>query len=240
MTLICFASQKGSPGATLTSLAVAASFPAKNGRRKILLEADSTGGTLALRYQLPTEPGLLTLAAAIRSSQDPELLWQHSQQLPGGLSIVACPDGADQVHAALAASGTSLGRWLEGLPDVDVICDVGRLAPHSPAIDFVAEASAVLMVARPSVEQLQPAARRMTALTPDVENIGWVLIGDSPYGPADVESAYGMPVVGIIADDVRAANKLESGVVSTKLTRSPLVRSAGSLAEVLALSLIHI
>ncbi len=234
MTLICFTSQKGSPGATLTALAVAASFPVANGRRKILLEADCTGGTLALRYQLPTEPGLLTLAAAIRSSQDNELLWQHSQELPGGLSIVACPDGPDQVYAALAATGRSLGRWLEALPDVDVICDVGRLTPNSPTIDFVAEASAVLMVARPNVEQLQPAARRMVTLAPVIEHLGWVLIGDSPYGPADVESTYGMPVVGVISDDSRAAGKLESGVVSSKLVRSPLVRSAGSLAEVLA------
>lgn len=234
MTLICFASQKGSPGTTLTALSVAASFPIANGRRKILLEADCTGGTLALRYQLPTEPGLLTLAAAIRSSLDNELLWQHSQELPGGLSIVACPDGPDQVYAALAASGRSLGRWLEALPDVDVICDVGRLTPNSPSIDFVAEASAVLMVARPNVEQLQPAARRMISLAPVIDNLGWVLIGDSPYGPAEVESTYGLPVVGVIADDSRAAGKLESGVVSSKLVRSPLVRSAGSLAEVLA------
>ena len=164
MTLICFASQKGSPGATATALAVAAALKVSNGRRKLLLEADTAGGTLAIRYRLPVEPGLLTLAAAARGELTPDEVWRHSAELPGGLRVVVSPDGPEQVQAAMAASGAELGRFLAGLRDVDVICDVGRLAPDSPTLAFVAEASAVMMVARPTAEQLQPAARRMLTL----------------------------------------------------------------------------
>ncbi len=234
MTLICFASQKGSPGATATSLAVAASMTVAEGHRKLLLEADVTGGTLAIRYRLPVEPGLLTLAAAARAGMGDADLWGHARELPGGLPVVVCPDGPDQVHAALAASGVTLGRYLSELRDVDVICDVGRLSPDSPALDFVAEASALLMVARPNAEQLQPAARRMLTLERHVANIGWVLIGERPYGPAEVETTYGFPVVGVIADDPRSIAAFESGAISKRLRRHPFVRSATALAETLA------
>ncbi len=234
MTLICFASQKGSPGATATALAVAASLSVAEGRRKLLLEADSTGGTLAIRYRLPVEPGLLTLAAAARTELTSDELWRHARELPGGLPVIVCPDGPEQVHAAMAASGATLGCFLAGLRDVDVICDVGRLAPESPSLAFVAEASALLMVARPNAEQLQPAARRMIMLKQQVSNIGWVLVGQKPYGPAEVEATYDFPVVGVIADDPRSVASFESGVVSKRLRRHPFLRSSTMLANTLS------
>ena len=58
MALICFASQKGSPGATLSALTVAAAWPNLAGRRKLLVEADPDGGVLAVSYRLGREPGL--------------------------------------------------------------------------------------------------------------------------------------------------------------------------------------
>ena len=57
MSLICLASAKGSPGVTTTALALAAAAPTDGGRRKLLLEADPSGGTLAIRYQLGRQPG---------------------------------------------------------------------------------------------------------------------------------------------------------------------------------------
>jgi MinD-like ATPase involved in chromosome partitioning or flagellar assembly len=234
MTLICFASQKGSPGTTATALAVAASLDVRDGRRKLLMEADSTGGTLAIRYQLPVEPGLLTLAAAARAGLTSADLWRHTRELPGGLPVIVCPDGPEQVNAAMAASGARLGRFLSELRDVDVICDVGRLAPESPALAFVAEASALLMVARPTAEQLQPAARRMIMLKEQVANVGWVLVGDKPYGPAEVEATYDFPVVGVMADDPRSVASFESGVVTKRLRRHPFIRSATTLATTLS------
>lgn len=234
MSLICFASQKGSPGATATAVAVAAALKVANGRRKVLIEADASGGVLAIRYRMPVEPGLLTLAAAVRGGLEPEGLWRHTQELPGGLPVVVCPDGADQVHAAMAASGALLGRYLDGLSDVDVICDVGRLAPDSPSLEFVSQASALLMVARPNAEQLQPAARKLISLRPYIGNLGWVLVGQKPYGASEVESTYDFPVVGMIADDPRSVASLEQGGVPRRLKRHPFIRSSATLAATLS------
>lgn len=233
MTLICLASQKGSPGVSAAALAVAASLRPGPGRRKLLLEADVSGGVLAIRYRQPTEPGLVTLAAAARAGLDDEELWRHTRELPGGLAAVVCPDGADRVQSALAAAGARLGRHLADRRDVDVICDLGRLAPGSPAMELAAESTALLMVARPQAEQLQPAAQRLQALKPEVDNLGWVLVGDRPHGPVDVETTFGFPVVGVLADDRRTVEAIEAGAVSRRVRRHPYVRSATSLADTL-------
>jgi hypothetical protein len=233
VTLLCFASQKGSPGTSAAALAVAAALRPGPGRRKLLLEADGSGGVLAIRYRLPFEPGLVTLAAAARAGLEPDDLWRHTAELPGGLAAVVCPDGAEQVGAALAAAGGPLGRHLAERRDIDVVCDVGRLPPESPAIDFVVEATALLMVARPTAEQLQPAARRMQSLRARVRNIGWLLVGERPHGPAEVEATFGFPVVGVLADDRRSVEAIEGGALTRRVRRHPFVRSAVTVADTL-------
>ena len=233
MTLICFASQKGSPGTSAAALAVAAAYRPGAGRRKLLLEADLSGGALAIRYRLPTEPGLVTLAAAARAGLSDDELWRHAAELPGGLAAVLCPDGPEQVHSALAAAGGALGRHLSARRDLDVIADLGRLHPGSPAVELAAEATAVLMVARPTAEQLQPAAQRMLALRPRIKNLGWLLIGEKPHGPTEVESTFGFPVVGVLADDRRSVEAIEGGAVTRRVRRHPFVRSAATVASTL-------
>ena len=128
--LLCLASIKGSPGVTTTALALAACWPAS--WRRVLVEADPAGGDLAARYGLPLTPGLVSLAAAARRSTDPELVWEHAQELPGGLPVVAGPTRADQAHAALAAVCGADGRAgvlgaFTGRGDVVAVVDCGRL-----------------------------------------------------------------------------------------------------------------
>jgi len=231
VSLICFASQKGAPGTTLTALAVAASWPTTADRRKILMEADRSGGVLALRYQLGLEPGLVTLAAAARGGLDDATVWEHTQTLPGGLPVIVAPDGPEQAEAAIEASGGQIARSFAERRDLDTIADLGRLSPRSPALSIASEADAVLMVARPEVEQLQPAARLLASLSGKCRNMGWVLVGDRPHGRTEVEDAYGVAVVATIADDRRGATAAEQGASGRRLARTPLVRSAASLAD---------
>lgn len=234
MSLVCFASFKGAPGTTLTALATAAAWPTADGRQKLLLEADADGATLALRYRLPTKPGLLSLAAAARHGLAPEQVWDHAQTLPGGLPVILGPEGPEQATEVLRSNGRELGQWLRSLHGIDVIADVGRLSLGSAAFELARSADAVLGVARPEAVQLQPAAQRMTALGPYGPRVGWVLIGEKPYSAADVTQAYGLPVVHVVADDRRGAALMESGANPKKLRRSTLVRSVTGLSEALA------
>ena len=234
MALICFASQKGSPGATMSALAVAAAWPHLAGRRKLLVEADPDGGVLATRYGLGREPGLLSLVGAGRQGMSSDGLWNHTQRLPGGLPVVVAPDRPEQTTAALTASGSVLGEWLQNLTDVDVIADVGRLGVSSPAIQFATAADLLLMVARPTADQIQPAAERLDTLSRSTKHVGWCLIGTKPYSSDEIEAVHGIRVVGTLADDPKGATALETGTSQHRRARSPLVRSAVSLAGAMA------
>lgn len=237
MALVCFVSQKGSPGTTLTALSVAAAWPGDVERKRLFVEADPFGGVLALRYQLGHEPGLMTLAAALRGGIGVDDVGNHAQELPGGLPAIIGPDRPDQANAVLAATGDRLGAWLADLDGVDVIADVGRVATNSHAGDLLEHADLVLMVARPNVEQLQPAAQRMQTLGLPEDKLGWVLIGERPHHRAEVEATFGIAVAGVIADDPRGAKALEQGSTASRLRRTAIVRTAKALAGDLAQSL---
>jgi hypothetical protein len=234
MSLVCFGSFKGSPGTTLTALATAAAWPTGPNRRKLLLEADADGGVLGTRYQLPTKPGLISLAAAARRGLAPERIWDHAQILPGGLPVVLGPDGPQQASDVLRGSGRDLGRWLAGLGDVDVIADLGRLSVGSAALELALTADCVLAVVRPVAEQLVPASQRMVALAKQGLQVGWILIGDRPYSAHDVQIAFGLPVIHVVEYDPRGAGQFEAGTSPEKLRRSLLVRSVAGLADHLA------
>ena len=153
---------------------------------------------------------------------------------PVGLPVVVAPDRPDQATAALTTAGASLGPWLQSLPDVAVVADVGRLSPLSPAQAFAAAADLVLMVARPTAEQIQPAAERLKALEMYTPNVGWCLIGSKPYSPEEIEAVHGIRVLGVVADDPRGATALETGGNPVRVRRSALVRSASTLAAAIA------
>ena len=234
MSLVTFVSHRGAPGATSLALAVAAAWPTAEPRRKVLLEADPAGGVLALRLGLAEDPGLVSLAAAARHGLDRGELWDHAQALPGGLAVVPGPSSIAVASQLLATSAGGLGGWLAGLSDIDVIADAGRLAPSSESTALVRASDLVVMVAAPVADQLHPGAQQLSGLRTRGTEVGWSLVGRGPYEPAAVEDAYGIPVLGTIPDDARGASMLFSASTARKLSRTPLVRAATTLAEHLA------
>jgi len=231
MSLICFASAKGSPGVTLTSLAVAAALAARPERKVVLLEADPSGGSLAMRYQLPRQPGLITLAAAGRHGLTRDELWNHVQELPGGLGVIVAPEREDRSAAILSDGGCRLGRWLGDLPDVDVVADCGRI--DSKAIDsgLVSEADAVYLLARPRAEEIQPAAALAERARERGLTVAWLLIGDRPHDPAEVADVTGTTVAAVLPDDQRAADAILESRADGHARRGRLARAIRSFAH---------
>jgi hypothetical protein len=230
MGLICFGSVRSSPGVTATVLAVGASWPTTPA--PVVVEADPDGGVLAARYSLGRSgesPGLTSLATAARRGLAAGELWRHTQELPGGMGVVVGPDGADSVIAALRSAGEEVGTWLAAQPDVVAVADCGRLRPGSPALELVRCASRLVVVVRPRVEELQALVQRVAALA-QLAPLGLVLVGERPYGPAEVGEHLGVEVLGVVADDPRGAQALEGGASVRVLRRSPLARSALALA----------
>ncbi len=233
MGLICFGSVRSSPGVTATVLALAARWPTPP--PPVVIEADPDGGVLASRYSLGRageSPGLTSLATAVRRGLGAGEVWRHAQELPGGLALVVGPDSAEAASATVRSAGEGLGRWLAIQPDVAALVDCGRLRPGSPALELVRCASQLVVVVRPRVEELQALSQRLGALR-QLAEVGLILVGDRPYGSDEVAKVLGVEILGVIADDPRAALALEGdGVAGVKrLRRSALARTAAGLAE---------
>ena len=235
MSLVGLCSAHGSPGVTTTALALAATWP--EDRRCLLVEADPFGGVIGARYGLGDTPGLSSLAAVARQGLDEEAVWAHVQQLPGGVPVLVGPASADEAHAVLRDVAGVLAGWCATQGDVDVIVDCGRIAPGSPTVELLAKADAAMVLTRPFIDQLRAAAHRLAALEASGAEASLLLVGDSPYGPDEVAATLKVDVGGVIAWDPRTAAVL-TGTRGTvrDLRRSPLVRSAATLAEHLASS----
>ena len=233
MSLVAVGSVRGGPGATTLAVALAATW-ARPGRSPFLVEADPDGGVLAARFGLGHRPSLTELGVRGRSAICADDLWPAAQALaaPGAddpVPVVVAHSSADQCQAALRTVGPRLGALLESLPDHDVVADVGRLRPGSPAMPVVEEASLVLVVLRPRLEDIDAVAQRITALN-ERGAVRLVLVGERPYAAAEVASVLGVDVLGVVADDVRSAVVLRGDGPVHGIGRLPLLRSVRALA----------
>jgi hypothetical protein len=155
MALIAIAADKGSPGVTTAAVALATVWP----RPVLLAECDPAGGDLAYRLpaaggaRLDTQRGLLSLAIAARRGLPPDQVWEHCQQLPGGLAVLTGVASAEQ-GAGLDALWRPVGEVLSRVREADVIADCGRLGVDGPPYDLLAQASLVVLVMRASLGEL--------------------------------------------------------------------------------------
>ncbi len=234
MSLVCLGSAHGSPGVTTTALALAATWPEH--RRCLLVEADPFGGVIAARYGLGDTPGLSSLAAVGRRGLDDDVVWAHAQHLPGGVGVLVGPASADEAHAVLQDVAGGLAAWSAAQTAVDMIVDCGRIAPGSAVMGAFAGSGVVMVLTRPTLDQLRPAAHRVRSLHDSGADASLLLIGDKPYGVDEVTTTLGVPVAGVVAWDPRTAAVLAGthGAVRD-LRRSPLVRSVRTLADRLAM-----
>jgi hypothetical protein len=238
MATIAFASAKGSPGVTTAIAALAATWPAA--RDLVVVEVDPAGGDLVVRFDLATEPGLVTLAAAGRRELGPDTLLAHTQVLPAAADVVGparrvlvAPVSAEQAGASLAALRGGLSRALAGV-DADVLVDCGRLDPASAAHEIATTADLLVMVARPVVAEIHHLSARLVSVK--ATSVSLLLVGDQPYSVSEVAAAVGANALGTLPADVRAASALTDGHPNAVrlLRRSRLLRDARPLAEGLA------
>jgi hypothetical protein len=238
MSVIAFASAKGSPGVTTAVAALTATWPRP--RRLLVAELDPAGGDLAVWFDLPAEPGLVTLAAAGRRELEPAVVLAHTQMLPSAAPdrhpdehrrLLAGPPAAEQAHAALYALRGRLAPALWRLDQADVLVDCGRMDPGSPALDVFEHADLVVAVTRPEVAAVHHLGTRLRALNPPLVSV--LTVGDRPYTPQEVAKAVGADAIGALPIDGRAASALAGTHADAwrVLRRSPLLRTARTLSD---------
>ncbi len=239
MGLVALGSAKGSPGVSTALAALGATWPA--GRRLLLAELDPAGGDVAGRFEMPVEPGLVSLAAAGRRELSPPVVLQHTQAMPGAAgedvehrAVLVGPPAADQAHAALVALRGRLAPVLAAMGDVDVVADCGRLDPGSPALGLLAQADVVVVMVRPVVAEVHHLRARLAALA--LEQVEVVVVGERPYPLTEVAEAVGARPLAALPHDPRAAAALAGAHPDglRVLRRSRLLRAARALADDLA------
>jgi hypothetical protein len=236
--LIAVCSLGGSPGVTTLSVALAACLPQPI--QPVLVECDPSGGSLAVRFGLNSSPGLVSLTAAARRDPTAELLWEHTQSLPGGLPVVAAPPGADYTRAALATLVDSHRRSVSVLrgaatrPASLVIADCGRLDTGSPAVAIARDADRVLLLTHSRADELARVAAGLSMVDLWAMRPGLLLVGPG-YSPAEVTHELGVPVVAQIPRDDKGARAL-TGIAGPH--RGPARSSLGRAAHTVATALL--
>lgn len=252
MALIAVAADKGSPGVTTSAVVLAAVWP----RPVLLAECDPAGGDLAYWFpaadggRLDRQRGLLSLAVAARRGAEPGQVWDHTQKLPGGLDVLAGVTTAEQ-GAGLEPLWPAVGSALSRVPKADVIADCGRIGPDGPYYDLLAQAAAIVLIARDSLGEVLRLRERAAAVAAGLgkrSRIGTpicvIVIAEhkrfhsalSEVGQALGHGRGQVNVIGGLAYDPKSARALH-GEWGGRLDRSLLARTARDVASHLAVSL---
>ena len=244
--LLGLGSVKGSPGVTTAALALAAVWP----RPVVLVEADPAGADLAYRCRaeqgatIAAQPGLLTLAAAVRGGRPTaRAVTDQAQRLACGVQLV------QGVTSASQARGFTGGIWPAIAaacitPDVDVIADLGRLDRGSPAMALAQAADHLLMVASATLESVMHLSAGLQDVMGAVAQSGPVPVSPLLVGPeahaagdrADLDRLLdreGLPTLPTqsLPSDPAAVQRLERGESPAgRLGRTLLLRGARAVA----------
>lgn len=230
MSVIALGSVR-SCGVTTTAAGLAMVWPGE--MRRVLIEADPAGGTLAAACALSAEPGLVSLAAAARREAEPALVFSHAQRLPDGTPVVCAPAGGERARSALSMLGPVIGR-LAGL-DAMALVDCGRLEPKGPRAQLFDDAQLSVLVCRPQLGDLNALAVFLESQPTDSGQRLIVLVGAGAYPSGEIADTLGLEVAGHLPLDPGAAALLMTQPPSVRrLTRTPLVRALRTLAETLA------
>lgn len=239
--LIALCSAKGAPGVTTSGLALALSWP----RRVILAELDPAGGDVLAGYgrAQTSAGGLAELQLTARNGGLAGRLEAHLLTLDATGRVRLLPGLADPAtarHMDWARLSATLASPQDGA--VDVLADCGRLrAEHFPA-EAVHRAAAVVVVTGSALRAVKAATQAVAELRGLIGQPGGsgplaaLIVGpNEPYGEREIAEALGVPIIGSLPHDPRAAAVLSDGAPAGRMfTQSALLRAARTAAHRLA------
>jgi hypothetical protein len=205
MSVIGLFTVKGSPGATTLALALAAHGRSRHGA--VLIEADTAGGDLALRYGIAQQPGLAQLAARTRHAGDRRgvldgLVRTINTEAAAPVHLVPAPVEPAAVEAAVTALHANPEVLAAAGRGRTVLLDLGRLDAASPGFGLIESCDLAVLVVRGNAVSLGHA--REAAWVADLPvRCGFVLIDTGPYRVGEVAEALAMDCLGVIPAVVR-------------------------------------
>lgn len=184
--IVVLGSVRGSPGVTSWSLLLAAAWPVESGTERVVLEADAAGGVLGARYGWGVEPGLASLAAALRRNEHNVDVGEHGREVVPGLFVVPAPETAERTSAVLRACSDELAERLANDSRVWFV-DVGRLDERAQMMGFVERAASTLLVSSGRPEDVVSLRSRADAVRArGTAFLGLVVAAPCQYGRGEL------------------------------------------------------
>lgn len=212
--VVAVVSGKGAPGKTTVAIGLAAALGNARGR-VVLVDADLRGGNVGPYLDLDPRLGLVGLAFGGNGASEQSTIEDELQEGPGFVALTGL-ERAEMAAIVSAELVTATVMALQSRFDC-VVVDAGEAIPgmQRPATDsLLRQADRVLVVtcgdlvslwnARAAVRHL----REGVGLAPEAMAI--VLNrkeGRGRYGQTEVERALGLPVLGIVPENRRAARR---------------------------------
>ncbi len=237
--MIGLLSAKGSPGVTTTALALAAEWP----RQALLLDADPFGGDVRAglgRGEWPPAAGLPEAVADLREvGLDEALSRRVHRPAPWAPPVLA---GLGCIGQAATLPWTRIGSELARLRGADVVADCGRFAQADGVSGLLRTCDALVLITGSSLRAARAAARvapqlvqQLSVRSGDPRVSVLVLPSSEPYTGCEVAEACGLPLLGELPDDPRAAGVWSDGERPWRgFGRSALQREARRIARQLA------
>ncbi|MGP8161041.1 MAG: chromosome partitioning protein [Candidatus Dormibacteria bacterium] len=245
MALLPLCSVKGAPGVTTVACALGAVWPRER-PTPIVVECDPAGGDLAARFGLEVTPGVVSLTVALErepdvaSAVDRNPLLEHAQQLRGGLQVVVAPTSPEEMRLPLDRLAEDLSILAHA--GCDVIADCGRLESwgareRTPIARLIQRAGLVVVVARPTLEEIQHLHAWLPSLHALRVQVLVLLSQRGPYPSEEIAVALDIPVIGTLPFDPAAAAVLSGGGRGIPGRTLALLRAARGVADALAVRL---
>ena len=239
MTVCALLSPGGSPGVTTAALAMALTWPGP----VLVAETDPSGGDVLAGFfagHMPGNRGLLNVAyeATTVEAAAAAVAAQLVDLDEAGVRRVL-PGLPDPRHAAtLAMTWPLLAAALAAQP-VDVLADCGRLDGGPGQEQILRVAGHIVVVLRPTLRQAAAARPRIEMLTQLkgtlAGQVGLLVTGPGPLAPRELSRALGVPLLGVLPDDRKAALILSDGAGARRgIDTSQLLRASGVAARTLA------
>jgi hypothetical protein len=181
----------------------------------IVVECDPAGGDLAARFGLEVTRGVVSLTVALEREHDVAVaadrnpLLEHAQQLRGGLHVVVAPTSPEEMRLPLDRLAEDLSILAHA--GCDVIADCGRLESwgareRTPIARLIQRAGVVMMVARPTLEEIQHLHAWLPSLQALRVQVLLLLSQRGTYPAEEIAAALDIPVIGTLPFDPAGAS----------------------------------
>ena len=228
--MLVVAGAKHSPGTTTLAHTIATIAGAG-----LLVEADPSGGDLAVRAGLALDPGLASLRVAARTGLMPEHLGDHVQTLPSGVEVLVSPVSVRHATSTIASIAGPLAALLHADDAKLTVVDVGRVDTAELVGPFLTVADRVLFVTGSGADDIASARSRVDVLLDHTGALTVVATGRDGFELGAISAALGATDVVRVPWDPRAAVRVSSGMALDRwTTRSAYVRAVAQLTRTFA------